>query len=938
MKRVYLILIVLVLQQTATQAVDKKPLDHSVYDGWKSINETSLSNDGQWLLYVLTPQEGDAELLIKSIKENRTYSIPRANKAKFTRDSRFVVAQIQPFFQETRKAKIAKKKEDEMPQDSLAIISLSDGATTKIPRVKSYQLPEKGDGWLAYQLAKEPAKKDTSKTMPAKDLDADDKNDKDKKNDKAATMVIRRLNNAKEWSFPAVTEYQISKSANRVIYSCIAKDSTQKAGIYVFDTIKTGATPIKSGKADYKQLTWDDEGRQAAFLADIDTSKSKQRFFNLYYWQAGQDSGRMVVDTLKSGFPRHWLVSEDQAPQFSKDGSKLYFGTAPIPIPADTSLVDFETAKLDIWHYQDPLLQTHQVHDLDKELKRTYAAVWSIKEQKFTQLAGVDLPETRTVQDGNAGWTLGLSSMPYRQLLSWENTIFYDLYHVRLADGKPTMVAKKIRGPISSSPAGKYILWFDEARAHWFAYNVVSGKTNNLSASTGVAFSNELNDQPDCAMTYGLLGWTEQDRRVLVYDRYDIWELDPENKAAPRNVTQGWGRQNQTSYRYVTLDPEAKFIKNDDGLLLKTFDYRDKSEGFCRKRLDDETAPVALFHAPQTLGAPRKAKEAETLVFSRSSFVEFPDLWITDANFYNPEKISDANPQQKEYLWGSVELVKWISADGKPLEGLLYKPENFDGTKKYPMIVYFYERNADLLHRYHEPRPSASTVSPVFYASRGYLFFIPDIVYEIGYPGKSAMSCIVSGVQKLIEQGFVDPERIGIQGQSWGGYQVAYLVTHTHLFRCAGAGAPVCNMTSAYGGIRWESGMVRQFQYEHEQSRIGGTLWEKPWHYIENSPLFHVPDVTTPLLITHNDADGAVPYYQSIEFFTALRRLGKPAWLLVYNGEAHNLKERKNRKDLSVRLQQFFDHYLQDAPLPVWMKTGVPAILKGKTWGLELTQ
>ncbi|OPZ64286.1 MAG: Prolyl tripeptidyl peptidase precursor [bacterium ADurb.Bin478] len=283
-------------------------------------------------------------------------------------------------------------------------------------------------------------------------------------------------------------------------------------------------------------------------------------------------------------------------------------------------------------------------------------------------------------------------------------------------------------------------------------------------------------------------------------------------------------------------------------------------------------------------------------------------------------------------------MVHWLSNDGKPLQGLLYKPENFDSTRQYPMIVYFYERNADLLHRYFEPRPSASTVSPVFYASRGYLFFIPDIVYEVGYPGKSALSCILPGVHALIGRGFVDRSRIGIQGQSWGGYQVAYLVTHSHLFRCAGAGAPVSNMTSAYGGIRLESGRVRQFQYEREQSRIGATLWEKPWHYIENSPLFKVPDVTTPLLIMHNDNDGAVPYQQGIELFTALRRLGKPAWLLVYNGEEHNLKERKNRKDLSVRLQQFFDHYLMDAPMPVWMKTGVPATMKNKTWGLELTK
>ena len=175
-------------------------------------------------------------------------------------------------------------------------------------------------------------------------------------------------------------------------------------------------------------------------------------------------------------------------------------------------------------------------------------------------------------------------------------------------------------------------------------------------------------------------------------------------------------------------------------------------------------------------------------------------------------------------------------------------------------------------------------------------------------------------------------------GQSWGGYQVAYLITQTNMYAAAWAGAPVVNMTSAYGGIRWESGMSRQFQYERTQSRIGGTLWEKPDLYIRNSPLFHLPKVQTPVVIMANDADGAVPWYQGIEMFTDLRRLGKPVWLLQYNGEAHNLVKRENRKDISIRELQFFDHYLKGAPAPVWLEKGVPAVEKGRNWGLETSR
>jgi dipeptidyl aminopeptidase/acylaminoacyl peptidase len=266
----------------------------------------------------------------------------------------------------------------------------------------------------------------------------------------------------------------------------------------------------------------------------------------------------------------------------------------------------------------------------------------------------------------------------------------------------------------------------------------------------------------------------------------------------------------------------------------------------------------------------------------------------------------------------------------------LYFPETIDPERKYPMIVYFYERNADNLHVYSEPAPTRSTVNRTFFASNDYIVFIPDITYEAGYPGQAAFNAVISGTQVISSLfPFIDRQRIGIQGQSWGGYQTAWLITQTDMFAAAMAGAPVSNMTSAYGGIRWESGMSRMFQYEKSQSRIGGTLWDKPLQYIENSPIFYVPKIKTPLLIMHNDNDGAVPWYQGIELFTAMRRLNKPVWMLTYNNEEHNLKAESwaNRMDLTIRMKQFFDHYLKDGPMPAWMQYGIPAIKKGKELG-----
>jgi dipeptidyl aminopeptidase/acylaminoacyl peptidase len=363
---------------------------------------------------------------------------------------------------------------------------------------------------------------------------------------------------------------------------------------------------------------------------------------------------------------------------------------------------------------------------------------------------------------------------------------------------------------------------------------------------------------------------------------------------------------------------------------LKITEDESCKEGFASLMLSEPGKQKNLIISDNEYSNPIKSKNTLQYLWQRSSYIEFPDLWTSTSTFVGAKKISVTNPQQNQYLWGTVEHVSWESFDGGHLRGLLYKPENFDPTKKYPMIIYFYEKYSNQLNTHYVPAPSRSIVNFTFYNSNGYIVFVPDITYRTGEPGRSAYDDIISGTMAMTKLPYIDADRLGIQGQSWGGYQVAYLVTQTGLFKAAMAGAPVSNMTSAYGGIRWESGIVRQSQYEHGQSRLGANLWENRDLYIENSPIFYANKITTPLLIMSNDNDGAVPYYQGIELITAMRRLQKPAWLLCYNGEEHNLTKRPSRQDLSIRMSQFFDHYLKGAPIPLWMEKGLPAVVKGK--------
>jgi dipeptidyl aminopeptidase/acylaminoacyl peptidase len=398
--------------------------------------------------------------------------------------------------------------------------------------------------------------------------------------------------------------------------------------------------------------------------------------------------------------------------------------------------------------------------------------------------------------------------------------------------------------------------------------------------------------------------------------------------AAPRNLTEGAGRRANVTYRVVDLDPEDRFIDAAQPLMLRGFDNTTKASGYLQDSFSGSAEPQRLVWGDKAFNGLQKARKGAQLMLTQSTYREYPDLW-TGSSLGQLARISNANPQESEYPRGTVELVSWTSQDGVPLQGLLYKPENFDPAKQYPMVTYFYEKLSDGLHGYVAPT-GRNVVNPMVYTAEGYLVFMPDIVYKDGFPGPSAAKAIIPGVLSLIAKGFVDPKRLGITGQSWGGYQTAYLITVTDLFAAAVPNATVVNMTSAYGGIRWGSGLARAFQYEAGQSRIDGSLWQYPERFIENSPLFTLDRVKTPVLFMANDADGAVPWYQGIEFYVAMRRLRKEAYMVVYNGDDHNPTKRANQKDIDRKMLEFFGHKLQGKPAPAWMVRGIPYLEKGR--------
>ncbi|NIG53772.1 S9 family peptidase [Chitinophaga sp. Cy-1792] len=931
---------------TYAQQPSKKPLDHSVYDGWESAGTKIISNDGQWVAYTINPQEGDGRLVLRDRKTGKDLVIPRGALPVITEDSKFLVASIKPPFKETRDAKIKKKKPAEMPKDSLAVVDLATGDIKKFADVKSFKTPAKGSGLLAF-LTESPAADTThgKHPKPAKKAD-DDRADDDKAGDKAAEsgrLIIRQLLTGAQDTIKNAGAYAISKPGNNILIAINSdkKDSLSRTGVLLWHNATRKADTLSRGYGDYKQFSFDEKGLQAAYFATRDSAKSLQQFYALYYYKPGMDSAVIAVDKGNSAIPAKWTISQHSNINFSKDDQRVFFGTAPILPPKDTNIVDFEVAKVDIWNYKDDYLQPMQLKNADKELKRSYAAVYYPAAKRMVQLGDKDLETILTTDEGNSNYALGYTDKGERVQMQWLGRTLKTAYLVNVNDGSRKLIKNKLDGQYHISSKGKYVLWYDMQERNWWSYNNATGAITNISKSIPAKVYDEEDDHPDAPDAYGIAGWMEQDAAVLVYDRYDIWQVDPTGVKAPVNVTAGYGRKNAIRFRMLRLDEEERTFKPDQNRILSAYADTTKYNGFFSVQLPGAkgkvNAPKELVLGPNSYQELTKAKNAAVYTFIKASYVASPDVYA-GPQIAAAEKLSSTNPQQAQYNWGTAELYKWTTFSGKPAEGILYKPENFDANKKYPVIFYFYEKLTDGLYNYQAPAPTPSRLNISFFVSRGYLVFAPDITYQDGYPGKSAYDYIVSAAEDLAKKPWTDGKHMGIQGQSWGGYQVAYLVTQTNLFAAAWAGAPVANMTSAYGGIRWESGMNRQFQYEHSQSRIGATLWEKQDLYLQNSPLFSLPKVTTPIAIMANDADGAVPWYQGIEMFTGLRRLGKPVWMLNYNNEAHNLIQRQNRKDISRREQQFFDHFLKGEAAPEWLESGVPATEKGINWGWDLVK
>ncbi|WP_460982359.1 alpha/beta hydrolase family protein [Spirosoma fluminis] len=887
----------------------KKPLDWSAYEFWQSFTERKISADGNWFLYGVGPHEGDAELVVQSFDGRNKQIFPRAYRATFTPDGRHILFRVKaPFPAKPLPASGSQP-------DTVGVLALATYKLILLPGVKDIKHPEASGRWIGYTqnqptllAAAQPsvttlAPQSTTKGLP---------------------LVLLDTQTGQSRTYEGVNDFVFSKQGEALVLNVVSKQTPTSSDIVLINLTKNTRDTIAQNLTQVQSITFDSKATQLAFIA---ATKDSEKAVELWLAKLGGGRAEVIIDTHATGLKSGYILSESATLRFSKSGNRLYVGVKPQQ--AIRKPLEGPQPKLTLWHYQEDYLQPQQAKQLDQESKRTFMAVMHLANRRLVQLADADLEDVLLDNDGDSDYVLGVTTKGGRLQAQWQENPSQTAYRVSTKDGSRTLIQEKVTTTFAISPQGQYALWYDPQARHYFTCQLATGHVKNISSAVSEPLFDTSYEAPGDPSPFGVAIWEEGDRSVLVHSEFDIWQLDPKGQTVPVNLTHGRGRSTHTVLRYADINSEENFIRSGEELILPAFNRRTKYAGFYRLRFGKLEPPAELTMGPHSYSFPgmSKAKNANRYVVSRGDVNEYNLYATTDIRTFR--KVSDLNPKQQEYNWLTGSLVQWTLPNGTPSEGILLKPENFDPTKKYPLLVWFYEKDSNGLFMYRTPSPSGSILDMPMFVSNGYLIFIPDIHYTDGEPGESAYRSVMSGLDQLAKFSWVDTTRMGIQSHSWGGYQVSYIITRTNRFKAASAGATVSDMVSAYGSLRRRLGSSRQWIYERSQSRLGATLWQNPDLYIRNSPIFRTDNIQTPLLLLHNEGDGQVPVEQSIELFMALRRLQKPVWLLQYEGEDHMMRNLTNRKDLSRRFQEYFDHYLKGTPMPRWLQTGIPAASKG---------
>ena len=920
MKVINLIPLALCLSFSAS-AVEQRALTIDDIMQFETLQQPVISDNGKVMAVQAKPDRGNSRALVHFTDNSKQYQIDHGSNVKVSADGRFVVADIEaPLF------KRETEKKDDLPHQ-VVLLATQSGTQQEFDNVESTRFSENG----AYLLIKyKPINEDEDAKAPLTQTDKAStkektKNDVDEK-DVGTDVSLIKLSTNEQITLNNVTQFAFDKAGN---YLAVLQNQPQ-AAVHQLSLVKLDSLNIETlFNSDSEQLESLAISADGRFVALTKGDASVERY--------GREHTLLLLDiTTKQsqtfGQDNGWSYNQYSSLQFSKDNQRLFVGRvasvaqqAQLPVfndAADVLNPEIITAQkqLRIWHGDDPKIKPQEVKEYADELKRTYLAVLHLQSNKIVQLADERVPDVAYGEQSD--YLVASSDVPYQKMITWAG-FYRDVYLVDLKTGnKQHILTQQPSDAMPTlSPNAKYLAYYRHGGVYLF--DIKSGRNVNLTQKISTPFADEDHDYPIEAPGYGFGPWLADDSGLTVYDKYDMWQFDTRSHKGLM-LTDGKGRNTATQFRVVGLAKEKRLpamISDGQDILLQGYSHRTKADIFYRATVGKKGV-TALTKGDSKLTLLARAKDADTVLFSMQRYDLYPDLYSADIdNVSNAIQLTELDAQRNDFAWGNAELVHWRDGDGVKMDGVLIKPANYQAGKTYPTMVYFYRFMSDRLHAFPDMklnhRPNFA-----WYADNGYAIFLPDIRFEIGYPGISSVKALTAGVQKIIEMGVADPNAVGIQGHSWGGYQSAYAVTQTNIFKAVVTGAPVSNMTSAYSGIRHGSGLARQFQYETGQSRIGASLFAAPQKYVENSPIFYADRIQTPMMIMFGDKDDAVPWEQGVELYLAMRRAGKDVVFLQYQDEPHHLKKYPNKLDYSIKMKQYFDHYLKGEPAPQWLTQG----------------
>jgi len=952
------------------QPAAKRAMEVEDVIAWKTLGATTLSADGQWFGYRLTPQEGDAQVVLKRTRGDKELRFPAGEQPQpdpgggggrggaaaggaatlaFSEDGKWAAFTTYP-----SQAVAQRLKRQRRPiQSSVMVVNLDSGDKKEYPKIRRFAFSGESSGWIAlHRYGADPPGVAPGANAPAgatggRGNPAGGGGGAAAERPRGSDLLLRDLDTGAELNVGNVSEFSFRKDGKLL---ALAIDAADKAGngLQVRDMTTGIVTALDNANASYERISWSDKGDALAVLRGTDNVFLRDKFYSLV-GITGVESRtpvKIAFDPSRdSSVPSGYSVSSNRTPLWTDDLQALIFGLyeprkkdpgdraeadTSGDAPATSTVTDAtnnnneDKVDLVLWHYKDPRLQTQQEVQEARDRAYNYVAEYRVASKKFIRLAD-DSMRNVTVSTKQSKWGFGTDDREYELMGSLDGRRHEDVFVIDLETGTRKMAIPHLRYFSGPSPDGNQILYYTEGDYH--VYTFATGRDRNITQGLPVSFVDIEDDHNNVKPPISAVGWTSDSKSVLLSDAWDIWKVPVEGGTAVNLTVNGKKDSIRYQQRYALEPPDAR----DQGIDLSKPQYFRAYGEWTKKsgiaRLDPGSTGVKILgwadaSYPQLL----KAKKADALVYSRGTSLEPNDYYYTtDASLSSPVRLTDQRPQISQFAWSpGVQLVNYTSDKGDKLQAALFLPANYQKGKSYPTVVNFYEKMSQTANQF--SAPSANGFNRSVYTSRGYAVFVPDITYRVNDPGMSAVWCMVPAVKAAITTGIVDPKHIGITGHSWGGYQTAFLITQTDVFAAAVAGAPLTDMVSMYSLVYKNSGGGNGAIFESSQGRFKGGFWDNWDAYYRNSPVFFAKNVKTPLMILHNDKDGAVDFTQGVEYFNTLRRMQKPVIMLEYIGENHGLARRPNQRDYTTRMMEFFDHYLMGAPAPDWMVNGVPRL------------